>query len=158
MPGYFSPLEREVWGGFLSAFSHINHVVEADLQDRARITHAEFEILLRLMWADDHRLRLQDLAAQSLLTRSGVSRTVERLERAGLVNREEAREDRRGAYAILTEAGVARFQLAAEEHMTCVRQHFLGLFNEEELTAMAGFWKRIEDHHLSIQHQSPSKT
>jgi len=87
----------------------------------------------------------QDLAAQSVLTRSGISRVVERLERAGLVTREGASEDGRGAYAVLTEAGVARFRTALRAHVVFVRRHFLGFFSERELEQMAAFWRRVEE-------------
>ena len=140
----FSKIEQDAWGGFLGAYAYINRIVEEDLQEHSRITHVEFEVLLRLSWEESHRLRIQDLAAQSILTRSGVSRVVERLEKAGLVKREEASEDRRGAYAVLTEAGAERFRTAAQAHMIFVRENFLGLFNLQELEQMAGFWKRLE--------------
>ena len=144
MPEHFSKCEQDAWGGFLGAYAYINRLIEADLQERSRITHVEFEVLLRLSWEPAHRLRIQDLAAQSLLTRSGISRVVERLEKAGLVTREEASEDRRGAYAVLTEAGVERFRTASNGHIDFVRKHFLAHFNEQELEQMAGFWKRLQ--------------
>lgn len=145
MAGSFTKLEREAWGGFLNAFARINRLVEEDLQAHARITHVEFEILLRLAFTDGGRLRLQDLAAQSILTRSGVSRAVERLEKAGLVRRESASEDRRGAYAVLTGAGAEHFQNAARAHMAFVRRVFLSRYSEAELKQMAAFWKRLEE-------------
>src|SRR5262245_23652339 len=132
----FSKIEREAWGGFLGAYARIYRLVEADLLEHSRITHVEFEVLLRLSWAEDHRLRIQDLAAQSILTRSGVSRVVERLEKADLVRREGAVEDRRGAFAVLTEAGVERFRTADEAHIDFVRSDFLGLFYDEELNEL----------------------
>ncbi len=141
----FSQIEQDAWGGFLGAYAYINRIVEEDLQAHSRLTHVEFEILLRLSWEESHRLRIQDLAAQSILTRSGVSRVVERLEKAGLVKREGASEDRRGAYAVLTEDGIARFQTAAQAHMDFVRKNFLSLFNDEELNQMSGYWKRLEE-------------
>ena len=145
MENGFSEIERNAWGGFLSGYARINRIVEEDLQEHSRITHVEFEILLRLSWDENHRVRIQDLAAQSLLTRSGVSRVVERLEKAGLVTREEASEDRRGAYAVLTEEGIERFQKAAKFHTAFVREKFLGLFNEQELEQMSVFWKRLQE-------------
>ena len=122
----FSQVEREAWGGFLSAFAFINRIVEDDLQSHSQVNHVEFEILLRLSWAENQRMRIQDLAAQSLLTRSGTSRAIARLEKVGLVAREEASEDRRGAYAVLTKEGAKRFQNAIEPHITFVKENFSG--------------------------------
>ncbi|MBI5824805.1 MAG: MarR family transcriptional regulator [Chloroflexi bacterium] len=141
----FSQLEQDAWGGFLGAYAKINRMIEEDLQAHSHITHVEFEILLRLSWEENHRLRIQDLAAQSILTRSGVSRVVERLEKAGLVKREGASEDRRGAYAVLTDEGAVRFQKASQAHIEFVRKNFLSLFNDEELNQMSGYWKRLEE-------------
>lgn len=90
------PLEQDAWGGLLGMHGRMMRWIDTDLQEHARITHVEFEALLRLSWAEGQRLRIQDLAAQSVIIRSGMGRMVERLERAGLVTREEASEDRRG--------------------------------------------------------------
>ena len=142
----FSDIEQNAWGGFLGTYARMNRMIEEDLQSHSQITHVEFEVLLRLSWNENHRVRIQDLAAQSVITRSGVSRVVERLEKAGLVIREEASEDRRGAYAVLTEKGLARFQQAIRAHVAFVRENFLSHYSEEELEQMAGFWKRLQEY------------
>ena len=141
----FSEIEQNAWGGFLGTHARMNRMIEEDLQSHSQITHVEFEVLLRLSWNENHRVRIQDLAAESVITRSGVSRVVERLEKAGLVTREEASEDRRGAYAVLTEEGLARFQQAIKAHVAFVRENFLSHYNEQELEQMAGFWKRLQE-------------
>lgn len=144
MDDKFTKLEQASWGGFLGIHGLLDKMIEADLQEHSRLSHVEFEILLRLSWEVNQRLRIQDLAARSVLSSSGVSRAVERLERAGLVRREEAPEDRRGAYAILTEAGGDRLRTAMSKHVAFVRAHFLNLFDEKELKQMADFWSRVE--------------
>ena len=141
----FSQLEQSAWSGFLSTYSRLNRLIEADLQESANISHVEFEILLRLSWQPNQRLRIQDLTAQSILSQSGTSRLIERLEKAGLVRRESASEDHRGAYAVLTTAGAERLQLAMERHIGYVQAHFLKHFNETELEQMAGFWTRMAE-------------
>lgn len=140
----FTPLEQGAWGGLLGMYGRLVRRIEADLQEHSRISHVEFEVLLRLSWAEGHRLRIQDLAEQSVLTRSGVSRMVGRLEQAGLVTRENATEDRRGAYAVLTETGLEHFRRALQAHIVFVRRNFLEFFSDEELAQMAGFWRRVE--------------
>jgi DNA-binding MarR family transcriptional regulator len=144
MDNDFTELEQDAWGGLLGMYGRLFRKIDADLQERFHITHVEFELLLRLSWAEEHRLRIQDLAARSVLTRSGISRAVERLEKLGLVTREGASEDRRGAYAVLTKAGLTRFQAALKAHVAFVRGHFLSTFNKAELEQMAEFWKRVE--------------
>ncbi len=145
----FTQTEREAWGGLLNAYSYLYRIVEDDLLSHSDISHVEFEILLRLSWAENQRMRIQDLAAQSLLTRSGTSRAIGRLEKAGLVAREEASEDRRGSYAVLTKEGVKRFQNTIEPHITFVKKNFLDLFSEQELKQMAKFWKRLQERENS---------
>jgi len=141
----FSPLEQAAWGGLLGMHGRLLRQIEQELLDRFRISHAEFEVLLRLSWADGHRMRIQDLATQSLLTRSGISRVVERLARVDLVTREAAPEDGRGAYAVLTERGVGVFSAALTTHVALVRAAFLDRFDESELQTMARFWRRVEE-------------
>ncbi len=140
----FTPLEQGAWGGLLGMYGRLARRIEADLQEHSQISHVEFEVLLRLSWTEGHRLRIQDLAEQSVLTQSGVSRMVGRLEQAGLVTRENATEDRRGAYAVLTEKGSEHFRRALRAHIVYVRRNFLEFFSDEELAQMAEFWRRVE--------------
>jgi len=141
----FTPLEMASWGGLLGMHGRLMRRIDSDLQLNHQLSHVEFEALLRLSWAEGGRLRIQDLAAKSVLTRSGVSRVVERLERLKLVRRENAPEDRRGAYAVLTTTGRKRFQAAFRSHIIFVRHQFISLFSEDELTEMADFWVRVEE-------------
>ncbi len=140
----FTELEGDAWGGLLGVHGRLMRLIERDLVERCGISHPEFEILLRLSWADGQRARIQDLAADSVLTRSGTSRALERLERLGLIRRETAPEDRRGNYAILLPAGGERLETALYGHVPLVRAAFLGRFTPAELEAMAGFWQRAE--------------
>ncbi len=142
--GRFVPAEAEAWGGLLGVHGRLMRVIEHDLIRRCGISHPEFEILLRLSWAVGGRVRLQDLATASVLTQSGTSRAVERLERLGLVRREAAPEDRRGHYAVLLPAGRERLDQALDGHVDLVRRMFLDHFHEAELDAMAKHWRRVE--------------
>ncbi len=141
----FNSLEQDAWGGLLGMHGRLMKKIDADLQRHHHLSHAEFEVLLRLSWAEDHRLRIQDLAARSLLTRSGISRVIDRLSREGLVVREDASEDHRGAYAVLTKSGVSKFRAALRTHVAFVRRHFLSFFSEQEQEQMAEFWRRAEE-------------
>lgn len=141
----FSDIEQSAWGGLLETYWRLNQLIEADLQTNHNISHVEFEVLLRLEFAPNHRMRIQDLASQSILTRSGMSRAIERLEKAGFVKRAGACEDRRGFYAVLTEEGKSRFEGASKKHVELVRQKFLSHFTEKELKTMGGYWQKLND-------------
>jgi DNA-binding MarR family transcriptional regulator len=143
-PPRFTELEGSAWGGLLGMHGRLMRVIERDLQQRCAISHPEFEILLRLSWADAQRARLQDLADASILTQSGTSRAVERLEGLGLVRRERAPEDRRGSYAVLLPAGRERLDAALDGHVPLVRGAFLEHFTPQELETMAAHWQRVD--------------
>lgn len=143
MPDLFNARERAAWGGFVVAQSRMFRAIEDDLRRRFGITHPEFEVLLRLTFAPDGRARIQELAAASLLSRSGTSRAVDRLVRAGYLERQDAEEDGRGAYAALTKLGRQHFFAAAEAHVALVRREFLSKFTEAELDQLGAFWARL---------------
>jgi len=144
-PEVFSELERAAWGGLIAIQGGLMRRVAEDLEQNSRLTHPEFEVLLRLSWRPDRRARIQDLAGQSHLTRSGMSRVVERLERKGLVTRSRAMEDGRGANAELTPAGADRLAGAARHHIAFVRRQFLSRFRDEELRTLAALLARANE-------------
>lgn len=143
MSEYFDARERAAWGGLVTAQGRIFRKVEADLGARTGLAHAEFEVLLRLSRAPDRRMRIQDLAAESLLTHSGTSRVVDRLAKKGHVRRDRADEDGRGACAVLTERGLDTFRRAAEGHVALVRREFLSLYSAEELEQLSALLHRV---------------
>lgn len=141
---FFTPSEAAAWGGYVSSHGRLNKLIEENLRRTAGLSHAEYEVLMRLFRSDEGRLRIQALAADSVLTHSGTSRLVDRLEGAGLVERIEATEDRRGAYASITAHGRKHFETTARKHHTFVRKLFLQNFTEDELQTMASFWDRLD--------------
>lgn len=145
MKSSFTELERAAWGGFIVTQSRLFGLIEEDLRRRFGITHAEFEVLLRLTFAEGGRARIQDLAARSLLSRSGTSRAVERLARAGHLERQGAEEDGRGAYAVLTRQGRRHFLAAAREHVQLVRREFLSRLSGEAQAMLADLWRRLAE-------------
>jgi DNA-binding MarR family transcriptional regulator len=141
---FFTLSEAAAWGGYLSTHGRLNKLIEENLRRTAGLSHAEYEVLLRLFLSEDGRLRIQALAAESVLTHSGTSRLVDRLEGAGLVERVEAIEDRRGAYASITARGREHFEATARQHHVFVRELFLQHFSDAELQTMASFWDRLD--------------
>lgn len=146
MDAFFTSAEANAWGGFLSAHARLSRRLEENLRRNSGISHAEYEVLLRLFRSDEGRLRINELAAKSVLTHSGTSRLIDRLEGAGLVERVEAQEDKRGAYAVITENGREHFKEAARQHTALVREQFLSQFSHQELKTMGSFWERLDEH------------
>ena len=131
------------WGGFLRTHATVVRKLDAELKEAHGLPLSSYEVLLHLSWAPGHRMRMGELAESALFTHSGVRRVVSRLEGEGLVRREPCPEDRPGAYAVLTEAGLERLGEAHPTHLAGVHKHFLEHFSEEELKAMAQCWRRV---------------
>jgi MarR family 2-MHQ and catechol resistance regulon transcriptional repressor len=105
----------------------------------------EFEVLLRLGRSPGRLLRMNQLAGQVALTTSGLTRVVDRLERAGLVSRRACPDDRRGLWAVLTESGLARLTAALPGHLALLERHFVSRFQPEELAVMVARLREIRD-------------
>ena len=100
---------------------------------------------MRLVRTPGHRLRMSDLAAQTTLSASGLTRAVDRLEAAGLVRREVCPSDRRGAFAVLTEAGEARITAAVPVHITQLRGDLRRPLHRAELATLTGLLHKLRD-------------
>ena len=94
-----------------------------------------FEVLLRLARSPDHRLRMSELAAQTSVTNSGLTRLIDRLEKSGLVERSICETDRRGYYATLTHEGLDRLAGALPSHLDTIDRVLTGVLEHRELDA-----------------------
>ena len=132
------------WSGFLRTHATLVRKLDAELKEAHALALSSFEVLLHLSWAPGHRMHMGELSQSVLFTHSGLRRLIRRLEAEGLVRREEpCPEDRRGAYAVLTEAGLNRLGEAHPTHLAGVHKHFLEHFSEVELKVMAMCWRRV---------------
>lgn len=109
------------------------------------MTETEFEVLLRLRRSPGQRLRMSDLAAQTALSTSGITRVVDRLERDGLVCRETCVSDRRGFWAALSDKGRARIDGALDGHTALIEQYFTGRLSSNELDALTATLRKVRD-------------
>ena len=132
-----------MWRSFLRAHARLTRVLEAELIAEQRLSLAAYDVLVQLAEAPQHRLRRTELADAVLLSRSGVTRLVDRLERAGLVLRERADGDGRGVVAVLTSEGLDRLRVAAGTHLTGVARHFAEGVGGDELEAFGRSCDRL---------------
>lgn len=130
-------LEHRAWGAFLYKHAQLARLLEADLIARNKLPLAEFDVLVQLDLADNHRLRMNELADRVLLSRAGITRLVDRLVADGLVGRIKCDSDGRGAYAVLTEGGHKRLDEARPAHLTAVKRNFLDGMTRPELETLA---------------------
>ncbi len=133
-----------VWRSFLRAHAAVVRELERELAVEAGMPLGWYDVLLQLVEAPGHRLRMAELADLVLLSRSGLTRLVDRLQAGGLVRREPSKDDARGTYTVLTDAGLARLRGAAPAHLSGVRRHWLGHFTDDELHTLGTLLARIE--------------
>lgn len=127
--------ELASWRAFLRAHARITRVLEAELLSGQGISLAAYDVLVQLVEAPAWQLRMTELADAVLLSRSGVTRLVDRLERDGLVTRARVREDGRGVVAALTEQGYERLRRATGTHLAGIKTHFADVLTETELAS-----------------------
>jgi len=128
--------EQRTWRSFMAAGRLLFDRLDRQLQQEAGLPHAYYEILVRLSEAPEHTLRMSDLAAHSLSSRSRLSHAVARLEEAGWVARRACPTDRRGCFAHLTEAGMKRLQEAAPGHVEAVRTYLFDPLTDAQHDAL----------------------
>lgn len=138
-----TPERLAAWRGFLEAHARVTDVLEAELQAERGLPLAWYDVLVQLSESADGALRMQELARRVLLSKSGLTRLVDRMEQAGLVRRGQVESDRRGALAVLTPAGRDRLRNAAPVHLRGVEQSFTGLLTDDEAVAMRSAFAKI---------------
>ncbi len=135
--------ELGAWRGLLRVHSALVKALDAELIAEHDLALTSYEVLIHLQAAPDRRRRMAELADSALLSRSGMTRLVDRLERDGLLERDTCTSDGRGTYAVLTDKGEALLAEARRTHLDGVRERFLRHFSQAELEQLAGLWDRI---------------
>ena len=131
------------WRGFIEAHARVMERLSKELLDEVELPLTWYDVLVQLSEADEHRLRMQDLADRVLLSQSGVTRLVDRLEKAGLVERARCTEDGRGMFAQLTAQGLETLRRTYPTHLRGVRQWFTDVLTSEETEVLARALTRI---------------
>jgi len=135
----------DAWARLLRGHASATRELSAQLVTEHGLTINDYEALLYLSRAEEGRMRRVDLAEQLLLTASGVTRLLDGLERAGLVERASCASDRRVTYAVLTAAGRTKLQEASESHLAGVRALFEERFTSEEIVQLASLLERLPE-------------
>jgi DNA-binding MarR family transcriptional regulator len=131
------------WRAFLGAHARVTRSLEAELQSEQQLSLAEYDVLVQLAEAPGQSLRMAELADSVLLSRSGVTRLVDRLVRGGYLSREATPDDLRGRSAVLTSAGLERLRRAAPTHLRGVRQYVTDRLSAPELEALRQLMDRL---------------
>jgi len=133
-----------VWRSFLRAHAVVLRELEHELDRDASMPLAWYDVLLTLAQAPERRLRMAELADRVLLSRSGLTRLVDRIEKAGLVRREPSLDDARGTYTVLLPTGLRRLREAVPGHLAGIQRHWLAYFDDGELRTLATLLQRLD--------------
>jgi DNA-binding MarR family transcriptional regulator len=142
-PVLLSREELGAWRGMLRVHAGLTKALDAELVREHGLPLSSYEVLLFLADAPDGRLRMSELADGVLLSRSGLTRLVDRMEREGLLRRERCPDDARGYNALITAKGRKLFQHARRTHLDGVRERFLGHLSSDDLRALAEAWEKV---------------
>jgi DNA-binding MarR family transcriptional regulator len=132
------------WVAFLRGHASLTRSLNAQLVADHGLTINDYEVLLRLSHAPERKLKRVELAQSVLLTPSGITRLLDGLEAAGWVEKASCASDARVTYAVLTDAGHEKLQVAADSHLTDVDRLFAAHFADHELDVLATLLARID--------------
>ena len=127
----------------LRAHAALTKELDAQLAREHKLPLSSYEVLLYLADAPEGRMRMSELAQSVLLSRSGLTRLVDRLEREGLLRRKACESDARGFFAEITPKGRRLFDAARRTHLDGVRDLFLSRFSRDELRALGALWQKL---------------
>jgi DNA-binding MarR family transcriptional regulator len=147
---WLTPAEQEAWRAYLDSTRLLVQALDRQLETEAGLSFVDYEVLVALSEAPGRRLRMRDLAAATLSTRSGTTRAVARLESSGWVRRVACAADRRGTEAELTETGYARLAAAAPGHVAAVRAHVFDLLTPRQVDDLRAIGSRMRKHLLGL--------
>ncbi|MGD9570341.1 MAG: MarR family winged helix-turn-helix transcriptional regulator [Thermoleophilia bacterium] len=135
--------ELGAWRGMLRAHALVTRRLDEELRERHGMSLGAYEVLMLVGTAPRRRMRISQLSGETLLSVSGMSRMIDRLERDGLVVREACADDRRGAEVVLTTLGRNRLRAARATHLGGVRAEYLARFSDDELPELGAMWERF---------------
>lgn len=153
MARWLTHSEQESWRAWIEASLLLTDRLSRDIQAQHGLTFADYEILVWLSEAPERRLRMSELARRALSSRSRLSHQIDRMERAGLVTREVCTEDRRGSFAVLTDAGWRTISAAAPDHVASVRANLVDILSPEEFAALGAACRKVAD---ALQESAPA--
>jgi DNA-binding MarR family transcriptional regulator len=136
-PNWLDDEEMRAWLAFIATSALLDRRLDQQLRDDVGLSHLQYEILAQLSAAEGNAMRMTELAANLLNSKSGLTYQVSQLEKAGLVHRAPCTIDVRGVYAALTDKGKELLERAAPGHVATVRELLIDVLTRDQLTALA---------------------
>ncbi|MGO9821578.1 MAG: MarR family winged helix-turn-helix transcriptional regulator [Solirubrobacteraceae bacterium] len=137
----------DAWRSYLQSHASIMRVLDAELVAEHGMTTRDYEVLLYLSQAPDHKMAMSALAERTMLTRSGITRLVDGLVASGLIERVACSRDARVSYAHLTEPGYEKLRKAGCAHVQSINRLFLEHFSPTEVEQLAALLSRLPGAH-----------
>lgn len=141
--GDLTEAQMLAWRQFLRAHAVVIRRLESDLLAEQKLPLASYDVLVQLVEAPQRRLRMSELAERVLLSRSGLTRLVDRLEREGLVRREACVDDARGLFTVITDEGVDRLRVASRTHLRGIAEYGMGRLDDEDARQLSDLLGRM---------------
>ena len=135
--------ELRAWRGLLRTYAQLTKALDAELEAEHGLPLTSYKVLMQIADSDGDRMRMHDLASSILLSRSGLTRLEDRLERDGLLSRQSCPSDARGSFACLTPKGCATLDAARATHLAGVRALFLEHLSPAEQEQLGAIWERV---------------
>jgi DNA-binding MarR family transcriptional regulator len=139
----FSPQQRAAWSGFIRAHSSIVKELDAELQAAHGLPLSSFDVLVQLSLAPNGRMQMSELAEAVHLSRSGLTRMIDKLERQGLLERHKGERDPRQVFACITKTGLERLAETTPTHLAGVRRMFLERLSQPQVKQLAVIWNQL---------------
>jgi DNA-binding MarR family transcriptional regulator len=135
-PRWLSDAEQQTWRAWLEVMRLLPVKLEDRMHERHDLNFTDYQVLVELSESEENRLRMTELANRTLLSKSRLSHQIGRMEKAGLVERQDCPSDRRGAFAVITERGWDVLRSAAPGHVEDVREMFIDLMSPQEVAVV----------------------
>jgi len=144
MPKWLTDSEQRAWRTLITSTYSLLAALDHELQAEHGMTLNDYEVLAILSESPEQSLRMADLAAALRISPSGMTRRIDGLVKRGWVDRASCPEDRRGSYAVLTDAGFEVLRTAAPTHLRGVREHFVDQLSERQLSNLTSALERLD--------------
>ena len=145
-PRWLDEAEDRAWRGYMRMRTLLHARILRDLAREAGLSGPDYDVLSHVSEAPGRRSRLGELAERMAWSRSRLSHHLTRMERRGLVTREDCPSDGRGAFVVLTDAGFRVIQAAAPGHVASVRRHFIDLLSRDQLDVLTSITDTVVGH------------
>jgi len=145
-PDWLSAEEARAWVGYRRMRALLDLQISRDLAHDSGLSDADYDVLSTVSESPEQMLRLGDLAAHMLWSKSRLSHQISRMEQRGLVARQDCAADGRGAMLTLTEAGWQAIRSAAPPHVDSVRRHFIGLLSAGQIQMLGDLTETVVEH------------